>query len=812
MKNTKKIKRAFTLIELLIVIAIIGILFIVLVSRVDFATDKAKATGVQTDFRSFQVALETVSKENAGFASLGWNTGDDNGDRIRNSYDEGDIGAGVGTPGYHNGKVDSGEIWTGHKVYGETWGSVYTLVNPADNTDTSAFEALESVINANLDPKLHITITPELSGTALTGNAVVSMANGAQDPWKKEYHGVYITNAERDNGADRGAFVIYSDGANGKNGSEHKIDDGIVTVTVPGNNIAGKDDYSLIVGYTNVNGYGETKVGSTGFSNNQSFLSGGNNGGVAISPEQGTNDVTFPTYDTEVLMASEYILFDGSDTSVQVCTDGIYMNGSLAIPSACLSFTGNQMTVSNTGAFDGVFTFCDDGYLEWDGDVVGKSVEAWINVPVGSYLVVRNDTIFVSEDGNALLYAYGTKDELYMALNEFMLSQEYLWLNDNGFLNFAECKDQLMVSNVFDFLSMQNMLKEGIRTYAYDGEWISKYKYYGGFAWDTKTTYALTTNAHWFETDLYGKFTTSLYAVSSSGRKRLTTADKVVNGLYAIETDKVYLHNGVETTNVMFFEDYALYYEDGMTYREWMRKYYPWVMNDSCSCTSQHSGLYIPEEYLDNLCEPGYRQELQTSPIPAFQHSQLGFYQADGYFSWEYVFYSYGKATIGVTPLNVAGYEYIGAAWKGGIQADNTIYIDEYCNYFLRQGISYNDPGFGSGFDEAFKPTTNTVIDISEYLTYSNNCLTIDVVALQSVYNLSDDIEFVPIKARDDYYLDCSIVSPAYSNGYTGTFIGYQRKSYTFKTNSSLGIYDVESMPTGITFYYNGVVYTGFAN
>ena len=272
MKQNIVKKRAFTLIELLIVIAIIGILFVVLVSRVDFATDKAKATGAQTDFRSFQMAFETVSKENAGFASLGWNTGDDNGDRKRNSYDEGDIGTGVGTPGYHNGKVDSGEIWTGHKVYGETWGSVYTLVNPADNTDASAFQALEAAINANLDPKLHITITPELSGTALTGNAVVTMANGAQDPWKKEYHGVYITNAVADNGADRGAFVIYSDGANGKNGSAHLIDDGIVTVTVPGNNIAGKDDYAIVVCYTNVNGYGESRIATFGFSNNQKFF------------------------------------------------------------------------------------------------------------------------------------------------------------------------------------------------------------------------------------------------------------------------------------------------------------------------------------------------------------------------------------------------------------------------------------------------------------------------------------------------------------------------------------------------------------
>ena len=63
----KQNKKAFTLVELLIVIAIIGILFIVLISRVDFATDKAKETGVQTDFRSFQTAFYSVATELQGF-------------------------------------------------------------------------------------------------------------------------------------------------------------------------------------------------------------------------------------------------------------------------------------------------------------------------------------------------------------------------------------------------------------------------------------------------------------------------------------------------------------------------------------------------------------------------------------------------------------------------------------------------------------------------------------------------------------------------------------------------------------------------
>ena len=65
-----KQRKAFTLVELLVVIAIIGILFVVLISKVDFATEKSKATGVQTDFRSYQVAIETVARENAGLSVL----------------------------------------------------------------------------------------------------------------------------------------------------------------------------------------------------------------------------------------------------------------------------------------------------------------------------------------------------------------------------------------------------------------------------------------------------------------------------------------------------------------------------------------------------------------------------------------------------------------------------------------------------------------------------------------------------------------------------------------------------------------------
>jgi prepilin-type N-terminal cleavage/methylation domain-containing protein len=295
-------KKAFTLIELLIVIAIIGILFVVLVSKVDFATDKAKATGVQTDFRSFQVAFEQVAKENAGFNTFGWNTGDtkradfatvlegytyenedeDRADGKRNSYDEGDKNL--------DGIMQSTETWTGTKIYTEVWTDAsgndlpYTLVKPGSATgeyDKAAIFALESAINKNLDPKLHITISTK---------GEITMANGAQDPWKVEYHGVLMTAAEDKGMAvankemtglaadakDRGAIIMYSNGANLKDGVKTKVQGGVVTTTVSkndagtlDNNVDGKDDYSLAVIYTYVNGYGEVKSTTTGFSNNQ---------------------------------------------------------------------------------------------------------------------------------------------------------------------------------------------------------------------------------------------------------------------------------------------------------------------------------------------------------------------------------------------------------------------------------------------------------------------------------------------------------------------------------------------------------------
>jgi len=68
-KNFHK-RSGFTLVEILIVVAVIGILFISLVPRIDFAGDKARETGIKTDFRSFELAAEQLLRENAGLADF----------------------------------------------------------------------------------------------------------------------------------------------------------------------------------------------------------------------------------------------------------------------------------------------------------------------------------------------------------------------------------------------------------------------------------------------------------------------------------------------------------------------------------------------------------------------------------------------------------------------------------------------------------------------------------------------------------------------------------------------------------------------
>ena len=58
-KNFPVTKPGFTLVEILIVVAVIGILFVTLVSRIDFAGDKARETGVKTNSEALNLRLNS---------------------------------------------------------------------------------------------------------------------------------------------------------------------------------------------------------------------------------------------------------------------------------------------------------------------------------------------------------------------------------------------------------------------------------------------------------------------------------------------------------------------------------------------------------------------------------------------------------------------------------------------------------------------------------------------------------------------------------------------------------------------------------
>ncbi len=66
MNLLKKSKRGFTLVEILVVIVVIGLLFMVFVPKIDFASNSARETGVKADFRALSLASEQVMRENAG--------------------------------------------------------------------------------------------------------------------------------------------------------------------------------------------------------------------------------------------------------------------------------------------------------------------------------------------------------------------------------------------------------------------------------------------------------------------------------------------------------------------------------------------------------------------------------------------------------------------------------------------------------------------------------------------------------------------------------------------------------------------------
>ena len=62
-KQRTRQNKAFTIIELVLIIIVVALLFVVFISKTDNTTDKSKVAGVQADFRSFYTAVKSAGLE-----------------------------------------------------------------------------------------------------------------------------------------------------------------------------------------------------------------------------------------------------------------------------------------------------------------------------------------------------------------------------------------------------------------------------------------------------------------------------------------------------------------------------------------------------------------------------------------------------------------------------------------------------------------------------------------------------------------------------------------------------------------------------
>jgi hypothetical protein len=184
--------------------------------------DEAAMENLRADFRTLKTAFEYVGKNKKGFTTYGWDTGDLNGNHIRDFFDEGDFNK--------NGNREPGEVWTGVKVYSEEWTGVYSLVNPSDENDKSAFKALEHDINEKLSESLletlQIEIIPEIEGYKMNGNAKIRFEDG-KDYWDNSYHGYFLAGSSD---RDVGTIIIYTYGPNCIPNGTYSAHDGVSTI------------------------------------------------------------------------------------------------------------------------------------------------------------------------------------------------------------------------------------------------------------------------------------------------------------------------------------------------------------------------------------------------------------------------------------------------------------------------------------------------------------------------------------------------------------------------------------------------------
>ena len=224
MNKINKKRKGFTLAEILIVVALLGILMTVLLVSVGSYFDKTRETGVRNDFNNMKTAVEVVMRENSGLPKK---TGAASGTK------KADAAAGFNkTVSLINDYLDPNMKWV-----------------DADDEDGAGYVVVDAVEGA--EPKytdIAITGTGDAATITATGMAENSDATGMTakyivstktDPWKYNYS-VYFQRINNPTTVGRLDKVLITSW--GKDGNEKEAqfgmlieyDNGVITIAQAG--------------------------------------------------------------------------------------------------------------------------------------------------------------------------------------------------------------------------------------------------------------------------------------------------------------------------------------------------------------------------------------------------------------------------------------------------------------------------------------------------------------------------------------------------------------------------------------------------
>ena len=253
------------------------------------------------------------------------------------------------------------------------------------------------------------------------------------------------------------------------------------------------------------------------------------------------------------------------------------------------------------------------------------------------------------------------------------------------------------------------------------------------------------------------------------------------------------------TENVFYVDDYPLYFEDGMTYRDWMNKYGPFVSLDDVY------GEYVPyiyPEYVEQLC--------QANQFPGVGVKRTYMFQVfDPYLGSLgcHIGPQEGNVMFEVLPSQKEGFEFNGL-WYGF--GENIItgeyFIYDIFNYFYQNG--YEIPSSLNMFNAFTKNSNGSVIDISSYLTART-------LHVGSAGGSSYQEEFQVDVDWDSLCNDLGI------SKVDNAFCFVKDNNYYVELPFDVVLRDYDGITThfknqnreiGVAFYYNGTYYEGFVN